>query len=231
MCAVVFGRPLARKSGSRAGDTRCANWRATADRDILAGMGTLKNVKHETFARMIIQAAKDGRSQGWAYEASGYKARGHSAEVLGCNLLKKIKVQQRIAELTAPAVKKTRTTIDSLAKQFDGVFDAAIGASQLGAAGAAASAKAKLFGFMRDRLEIGGVGSFDACETMTELVQTLLADQSPSEALATCDELRSAIELHAAMHAAVVSAPAPKVDERELSLAALRPKHRNGRLS
>jgi hypothetical protein len=34
----------------------------------------------------------------------GYKAIGHSAEVLASNLLKNIEVQRRIAEITAPAV-------------------------------------------------------------------------------------------------------------------------------
>jgi hypothetical protein len=193
-------------------------------------MAPLKNQRRETFARKIIEAAKRGLPQTWAYEQSGYRTLpGHVSEVAASRLLSTVEVQQRIAELNAPAVKRTRTTIDSLAKQFDEVFDAAIGASQLGAAGAAAAAKAKLFGFMRDRLEVGGVGSFDSCETMPQVVEALLADQSPAEAIATCDALRSAIELHAATHAAIVLPTARKVDEGALALAALRPHRKNGR--
>src|ERR1700684_753889 len=115
-------------------------------------MPVLRNPRHELFAQLIVQAPKSGMSNTQCYREAGYRAEGNAAEVCACQLLSHPKVQARIAELTAPAVKKARATVDTLAQQFDAVFDGAMGATQFGAAGSAAAAKAKLFGFMRDKL-------------------------------------------------------------------------------
>jgi hypothetical protein len=194
-------------------------------------MPALKNQRHELFCRNLVEGAQRGWSASEAYVRSGYKADDAAARANASRLLTKDSVKSRLAELTAPAVKKTRTTIGMLAQQFDAVFDGAMGSAQFGAAGSAAAAKSKLLGFMRDRLEVGSVGAFDACETMPQLVEALLADQSPSEALQTCDELREAIELHAATHAVGVIAQPDRVriNETALSLAAIRPQRKNGR--
>jgi hypothetical protein len=190
-------------------------------------MAPLKNLKRETFCRKILEGAKHGISQAEAYEQSGYRTSGHASEVAASRLLSTVEVQRRIAELTAPAVRKARTTIDSLAQQFDDVFNAAMSNVQLGAAGAAAAAKAKLLGFMRDRLELGSVGSFDNCTTMPQLIEALLADQSATEALETLDAMREAIELHAATHAQIIVPSADpdrrRINETEAALALFRP--------
>ena len=92
-----------------------------------------------------------------------------------------------------------------MAEQFDRVFDGAVSAEQYGAASNAAGLKAKLLGFMRTQIEIGAPGEFAACETVEEVMRTLLADQTSSEVLASLDVLRSEIERHAADHAHVVA--------------------------
>jgi hypothetical protein len=192
-------------------------------------MPALKNSKHEGFCHLIPQGAKNGWTQGECYQRAGYRASGHAAEVAASRLMKKVDIQQRLTELAAPAIKRTRATIDALVEQFDQVFDGAMGSAQFGAAGSAAAAKAKLLGFMREKIEIGGVGQFDQCQSPEEVIEALLTHhESPAAALAQLDELRGMIEAYASSHAAVISPePArPRPDEAALSLAYLRPKHR-----
>ena len=188
----------------------------------------LHNLKHENFCQLTLQGAKYGWTQADIYKRAGYRATGHSAEMAASRLMKKDEIQRRIAELGEPAVKKTRATVDTLAAQFDAVFDGAMGSAQFGAAGSAAAAKGKLLGFMREKLEVGGPGSFDACQTAEEVIAQLLSDQSASEALETLAILREAIEHHAAGHADVVEPARPRAQgsETDKALASLRPGRR-----
>lgn len=142
-------------------------------------MPPLKSIKRETFCRKIIEGTTLGLSQADAYLASGYRNTQRGAEVNASKLMSQTEIQTRIAELMAPAVKKTRVSIESLSDQFDAVFTAAMQATQLGAAGSAAAAKAKLLGFMRDRLEVGGVGEFDGMtsEEVLQRVRDELGDE------------------------------------------------------
>jgi len=179
-----------------------------------AHMPALRNPKHELFCQLIPQGTKNGWSQAEIYRRCGYKAAGHSAEVLASNLLKNIEVQRRIAEITAPAVRKARVTTETLIGQFDQVFDAAMSDKQFGAASSAATVKAKLTGFLRDRLEVGSPGAFDGLETTEQVVAALLSDQTASEALATLDTLRSEIEAYAADHADIVVTEPARPRER-----------------
>lgn len=194
-------------------------------------MPALKNARHELFCRNLIDGAHRGWSATEAYIRAGYKGEEGVARACASRLLTNENIKRRLAELNAPAVRKTRTTVDSLAQQFDEVFAAAMSNVQLGVAGAAAAAKAKLFGFMRDRLEVGSVGSFDNGTTMPQLIEALLADQSATEALETLDAMREAIELHAATHAQIiipaVDPDRRRINETEAALALFRPKHRH----
>src|SRR5260370_21528273 len=116
-------------------------------------MAQLKNPRHEMFAQNIATVAKTKWSQGRCYSEAGFRTDDRSADACAARLLTKANVMARIEELLAPTVRKTRTTVDSLSEQFDRVFDGAFGAAQFGAAGAAASAKAKLLGLLRHRVE------------------------------------------------------------------------------
>jgi hypothetical protein len=192
-------------------------------------MPALKNVRYEKFCQNIATSPKTGWPQGRCYVEAGFKTADRSADACAARLLTRANVQMRIAELVEPTVRKTRATVDTLAAQLDAVFDGATGDRQWGAAGSAAALKAKLLGFMRERLEVGAPGSFDACETTEQVVAALLADQTPNEALASLDVLRGEIERHAADHAQVVAAePAwPRApSESAQALALLRPGRR-----
>ena len=185
-------------------------------------MPTLRNLKHEQFCQNIATSPKTGWPQGRCYVEAGFKTADRSADACAARLLTRANIQTRITELVEPTVRKTRTTVDTLAEQFDRVFSGALDAEQFGAAGNAAGLKARLLGFMRTQIEVGSPGSFDGCSTTEEVVAALLADQTPAEALAGLDVLRGEIEAYAADHADIISATAParrRPDELSLSLA------------
>jgi hypothetical protein len=78
---------------------------------------------------------------------------------------------------------------------------------------------------MRDKLEVGAPGSFDACETTEQVVAALLSDQTPAEVLESLATLSAEVEAYAASHATLVPAaePArPRPDEVGLALGYLR---------
>jgi hypothetical protein len=198
---------------------------------MLMAMPTLKNPKHEKFCQRIATSPKTGWAQGRCYTEAGFRTADRSADACAARLLTRANIQSRLAELVEPTVRKTRATVDTLAAQLDAVFDGATGDRQWGAAGSAAALKAKLLGFMRERLEVGAPGSFDACETTEDVMRALLSDQTPAEALASLDVLRSEIERYAGHHADVVVAaktpwPHAARGEADLSRAYLRPGRR-----
>ena len=202
---------------------------AVAAAVVKQAMPPLKNPRRELFCQRIATSPKNGLSQGQCYEASGFKTNGRSADACAARLLTEANVQNRISELLEPAVRKTRATVDTLAAQFDAVFDGAMGSAQFGPAGNAAGLKAKLLGFMRERLEVGGVGEFDQCQSTDQVIETLLSrHESPAEALEELDELREMVASYAASHAIMIApaAPARRPNETALSLAHSLPKRR-----
>jgi hypothetical protein len=197
--------------------------------EVKRGMPALRNVRYEKFCQHIATSPKTGWPQGRCYVEAGFKTADRSADACAARLLTRANIQTRIAELVEPTVRKTRATVDTLAAQFDAVFDGAMGSAQFGAAGSAAAAKSKLLGFMRERLEVGAAGAFDGCQTTEDVLRTLLADQTPAEALASLDVLRGEIERHAVDHAHVVAVDGawPRApSESAQALALLRPGRR-----
>jgi phage terminase small subunit len=83
--------------------------------DILA-MAALKNAKHESFARAILE----GMSGRDAYLSAGYSAQPAAADAAASRLLKNVKVSARVAELKAAAARASTVTaarvLDELAK-------------------------------------------------------------------------------------------------------------------
>jgi hypothetical protein len=157
-------------------------------------MPALKNTRHEFFCHQIIEAARFGRTQGQAYSRAGFKADGAAAEANASRLLRNANIRARLAELGAPAARRARATVDTLAAQLDEVFAGASGDKQWGAAGSAAALKAKLLGFMREKLEVGGPGDFAAAETPDEVVDRMIEDWGAQEALQVADLIKRLIE-------------------------------------
>jgi hypothetical protein len=197
-------------------------------RDISASMPTLRNPRHEAYAQLIAQAPKRGMSNAQCYREAGYRVdAGPACDVAASRLLSSDKVRARIDELIAPTIKRTRATVDSLAEQFDRVFDGAVSAEQYGAASNAAGLKAKLLGFMRTQIEIGAPGEFGGCQTTEDVVAALLSDQTPAEALASLALLQQEIEAYAANNAALI--PAAKPARRQPNELALSLQHHRRR--
>ncbi|EHR03234.1 hypothetical protein [Bradyrhizobium sp. WSM471] len=164
-------------------------------------MPVLRNHRHERFAQNIVTSAKTKWSNGRCYSEAGFRTDDRSADACAARLLTKANVMQRIEELLAPSVKRTRTTVDVLAEQFDAVFNGAINAEQFGAAGSAAGLKAKLLGFMREKIEIGGPGSFMG-ETVDEVIDDAIEEFGSSGSLASSlRELADLVEQRAGLAA------------------------------
>jgi hypothetical protein len=112
-----------------------------------------------------------------------------------------------------------------LAEQLEQVIVGASGDRQWGAAGSAAGLKAKLLGFMREKIEIGSAGQFDECKSTEDVIEALLAQEPAAELLASIDSFRAQIERHAADHAQLVPSAEParsRPDEVGLALGYLR---------
>jgi len=123
-------------------------------------------------------------------------------------------------------------TVESLLGELDHVLAGAVDDRQFGAARAAIDSKARLKGLFIDKLEVGAPGDFSACGTTEQVLDKLLGEQSPAEALMQLDELRGLIEERASRTAIVVDAPpsAPSPgSETAMALATLRPAPRGRR--
>jgi hypothetical protein len=187
-------------------------------------MPPLRNPKHELFCQRIATSPKNGLSQGQCYEASGFKTNGRSADACAARLLTEANVRNRISELIEPAVKKARVSIESLLDQLETTITDARATKQHSVVIQALTLSAKLVGLLRERVEIGGPGSFAACESPGDLMQALFADMTPVEALAALDDLRSQVEAFASDAATLVPVAKPQEPgtEAERSLAAFR---------
>lgn len=191
-------------------------------------MPALQNQKHENFAQLTVRGAAQGLSQAQIYQMAGYGAEGHAAAMAASRLMKKDDVRARIAELTAPAERKTRTTVDTLTEQFDRVFDGAVAAEQFGAASNAAGLKAKLLGFMREKIEVGPPGAFGdlTIEKVTSDMIEQLGGGNAAMALESFDtmiaEVRAGLEATAAAHATIIGSTPRASNEAQLGIELLR---------
>jgi phage terminase small subunit len=204
---------------------------------IKARMPQLRNCRHENFARELIEAQRHGRSQAEAYQRAGYKARLGSAEANAARLLGNAKagVAQRVQELMLNGAKRAEVTVASLLAELEQAREGAATDRQFAAATGAIMAKAKLSGLLVDRVEVGAPGSFDGCQTVEQVIATLLAEfESPAAALAELDAWREQIAAYASSRAIVVSPVEPARSpvlgaELERSLGLFRPARKTRR--
>jgi hypothetical protein len=186
-------------------------------------MAVLSNIKRENFCRLTIEGAKYGWTQADIYMRSGYRTTAHAAEVNASRLLKNAEIQQRIAELTAPATRKVRATAADLLQKAEVVYDRAVETDRLADANRAVELQGKLGGALVDRVEIGGVGEF-AGHTSEEAVAALI--ERAGDPHAVLDMLRRMVEMveqHIADTASPVDAKVkPKIDELEKAIALYR---------
>jgi hypothetical protein len=149
-----------------------------------------------------------------AYIASGYEGRGHVAESGGSRLMSYGEVQMRVDELTRPAVRKTRVTIESLLAELETTIADAREAKQHSVVVRSLELAAKLVGLLKDRVEIGGPSEFAGLQT-SEQVYCAVIDNvfngDPAAALAALEEMHAAVEALAAERARDVKLVSNKI--------------------
>jgi Terminase small subunit len=130
-------------------------------------MPVLENHKYELFA----QAFAKGETATRAYELAGYKPSRKNASRLKTNK----DISARVSELQAASAASAVITIESICAELDQANAVAREKGQAAAMVSASALRAKLAGLLKDRVEVGGPGSFDDCETVEEIVDRLLA--------------------------------------------------------
>jgi terminase small subunit-like protein len=190
-------------------------------------MPQLENLKWEQFCRKMLRASQQGLSQGWAY-GEVYKVTGRVADTAASRLLKNEQIRKRIAELAAPAERRAKLSAADAIAKLDRVYTGALSAEQYSAAGRAAEVQSKISGLMIDKLEVGRVGDFSACNSVEEVTAKMLQDLAdPREALATLDEMRAALADAIANEATMVEDARPPdklVDEVQAGIELIKPR-------
>ncbi len=108
-------------------------------------MPVLSNPRHERFAQELAK----GKSADAAYEAAGFRRHRGNAATLRANQ----SVQDRVAELQAPAAKRAEVTAESLIAEAEEVRERALAAGQYAAAVAAIKEKGVLSGVRVEKSE------------------------------------------------------------------------------
>jgi len=130
-------------------------------------MPPLNNARHEAFCRALLE----GHSIDESYTLAGYsKNRGNA-----CRLNADENIQARLAELQGEAAANAKVTVASICRELDEANAVAKAKGQAAAMVSAATLRAKLAGLMVDKVEVGGPGAFDHCETVAEVVDGMLA--------------------------------------------------------
>jgi phage terminase small subunit len=195
------------------------------------GMPMLHNPKHEAFARNLVEMTKTGGTQGNAYSKAGFKAEGAAADVCASKLLKITKngIAQRVQELMRNGAKRAEVSVASLLAELEEARAGAADDRQFAAVTGAIMAKAKLSGMLVDKLEVGGPGAFDQCQSIREVAEAVLAQEPIDELIASIDAFKDELLAVAADRAQLIVPAAPDLSPRPsngaaMSLQYLRPK-------
>jgi hypothetical protein len=159
-------------------------------------MPPLKRPRQELFVRNLINGAKKGISQRQAYVQAGYEARGDYADACASRLASSVKVRDRMDELAAPAVRKTRVSVESLLAELSTTIEDARAAKQHSVVVTALTLSAKLVGLLKDQIEVGGPGAFNNASSPEGVIDAVIEDAGgdPRQALADLDRMREMLE-------------------------------------
>src|ERR1700761_167286 len=137
-------------------------------------MPVLRSPRREMFAQAVAKSPKTRASLAQCYEASGYKTTGHGSEAAASRLLSTVEIRTRIDEILRPVTARTRVSIESLLNELETTITDARADGQHGVVIGALTLSAKLVGLLRDKIEVGRVGDFDACESNDEIAAKML---------------------------------------------------------
>jgi hypothetical protein len=185
-------------------------------------MPVLSNPRHEAFARAIFRGIFEPDlypTQGAAYAAAGYTSRnigkpGGSAEAAASQLLKKVKILDRVRELQAEAAQEVKETIEKCVAELNEDRRDAKAQGQHSAAISAVMGKAKLLGLVTERHEdVTGKPDFSKATSLEDVGIKLL--QSVGYAEPSPGDVALALEAHEHMIAQLEA-----IAERAQSLSA-----------
>ena len=128
----------------------------------------LSNPRWERF----VQGLFEGKPASAAYEDAGYIFNEGNAIRLKGNE----KVQARLLELQEAAARDSEVTVRSLLSELEDARQKASNLDQLSAAVRAIEAKAKVSGLLVQRVEVGGAGDFDSCDSVEAVADKLLQE-------------------------------------------------------
>ena len=131
-------------------------------------MPALRNQRHEKF----VLALFEGKSATEAYRLAGFKPCRQNA----ARLTTKDDIRQRLAELQTETAATAQVTLQTILADLVDAAAVAKSKGQGQALVSAAMAKAKLLGLDIQRIEVGGVGDFDHCASVREMVDKVLAE-------------------------------------------------------
>src|SRR5262245_34120638 len=145
-------------------------------------MSVLPNPRHEAFAQAIFVGLCSPNiypTRGHAYNAAGYRAKdagkaGGSAEVAACNLLKKIKIFDRVRELQAQAAERTQESADKCVQELNQLRRDAHADKAYAAAVSAVMGKAKILNLIVDQHTLVTAQDFSTANSIHEIGKRLL---------------------------------------------------------
>jgi hypothetical protein len=134
-------------------------------------MAPLKNARHERFVGLLLE----GKDATDAYEGAGFKRDDGNAS----RLKNSPGVAARLTEMQNEIAAKVPVTIESLIGELEEVRSAATSKSQYAAAVRAVLGKAQLSGLLveRQKVEVGGPGSFDDLDDEREIALRAVDDE------------------------------------------------------
>lgn len=131
-------------------------------------MPALRNPRRERFCHLFVKCGVATT----AYARAGYTIGPyHSVATNGSRLLKNADVKARIEELRRHMTARTAVTVQSLAEELDEARALALRTEQPSAAVQASTVKAKLFGHLVDRKEVGKPGDFTSAESAADVLE------------------------------------------------------------
>jgi len=142
---------------------------------------TLANQRHELFAQEIAK----GKTLTEAYVLAGFKPSRRNAS----RLATKEDIERRVRELQDASAACAVIDIQSICRELDAAVEVARSKGQAQAMVSASALRSKLAGLLRDRVEVGGPGDFEDCETIPAIVDRMLAGAGgPIEQFCPVDE-------------------------------------------
>jgi len=133
-------------------------------------MPPLPNTRHERFCQELAQ----GKTASEAYALAGYAPSRKNASRLRANE----DVKSRLAEIQGIAAASTAVSVESLLAELEAARAKADSLDQLNASIRAIEGKAKISGLLVQRVEVGGPGDFEHCESPEAVVDAMIEGYS-----------------------------------------------------